>query len=93
MLLDLSNQIDAPLVAAALKRCGQKHIHQALRHLGANHAATQGQHIGVVVPPGQLGRQRLRAKGTADALDLIGGDGDADYWQRPSATAWAAFWP
>ena len=37
-----------------------------------------GQHVGVVVPAGELGGQGVAAQGAADALDLVGGDGDAD---------------
>ena len=70
--------VHPPLVAAALKRGVEEGLHNAVGHIVPNQSAAHGQHVGVVVPPGHLGGEGLAAQGAADALHLVGGDGDAD---------------
>ena len=65
-------------MAAALKLGVQKHIHNALGHIGANDASAHREHIGVVMLAAQLGGEGVTAQGTADAVDLVGRNGDAD---------------
>lgn len=63
---------------SALELGGQEHVRNPLGQLEAHHTGPQGQHIGVVVPPGHFSDQRVPAQGAPDALDLVGGDGNAD---------------
>ena len=49
-----------------------------LCHHGGGEAGADGQHVGVVVAAGHLRAEGLAAQGAADALDLVGGDGDTD---------------
>ena len=43
-----------------------------------HHTGTHGHHVGVVMLPGQAGRHQITQQGAADALDLIGSDGNTD---------------
>ena len=65
-------------MTAALKLRVQKDVYDPLRHVGTDHPGAHGQHIGVVVAAGELGGEGIAAQGAADAVDLVGGDGDAD---------------
>ena len=63
---------------APLEAGGQEGVHNALGGHGADDARAHSQHVGVVMPPGHLGGQRVAAQGAADSLHLVGRDGDAD---------------
>ena len=65
-------------MAAALELGVQEGVHDILGQVFAHDAGAHGQHVGVVVPPGEGGGQGVAAQGAADAPDLVGGDGDAD---------------
>ena len=65
-------------MAAALKLGGQEHLHHALRHVLTGKARADGHHVGIIVAAGHLRLQAVGAVGAADALDLVGSDGNAD---------------
>ena len=65
-------------MAAALKLRGQEYLHHPLSHVFAGEAGADGHDVGVVVAAGHLRLQAVGAVGAADALDLIGGNGNAD---------------
>ena len=65
-------------MAAAFKVCGQEGVHDLECEARAEHACTHGEDIRVVVAAGHLGGVAVPAQGGTDALDLVGGDGDAD---------------
>ena len=69
---------DAARLAAARKVRGQEGVHDLEREARAEHACTHGEDVRVVVAAGHLCRVAVPAQGGADALDLVGGDGDAD---------------
>ena len=72
------NSAAAPPMAAALKVRGQEGVHDLERKPRAEHARAHSEDVRVVVAAGHLGRVAVPAQGGADALDLVGGDGDAD---------------
>ena len=74
--LDLADPADMPLVLG--KGGVQEGVHDLQGQALPHHAAAQGQHIGVVMQPGRLGAEAVRAQRAADAGDLVGRDGDAD---------------
>lgn len=78
LLFNFHHQANPALVAAAFKFSGQENIHNPLGQHGPGDARPQGQHIGVVVPAGELGGEHVTAQGAADAVHLVGRDGDAD---------------
>ena len=65
-------------MAAAFKLGVQKDLYDTLGQFGADDPGTHGQHIGVIVAAGHLSGQGIAAQGTANTLDLVGGDGNAD---------------
>ena len=65
-------------MAAAFKVRGQDRVHDLEREARAEHACAHGEDVRIVVAAGHLCRVAVPAQGGADALDLIGGDGDAD---------------
>ena len=62
----------------ALELVGEERGDDLPGHEGTHHGGADGQHVGIVVPPGHLGAPRLAAQGAADAPDLVGRDGRAD---------------
>ena len=76
--LHVGNQAHPAGVAAALKLGGEEGVHNPLGQIVPDDPGAQRQHIGVVVAAAQLGGQGLAAQGAADALYLVGRDGDAD---------------
>lgn len=76
-LFQLGHHVDAQLVAAAEEVGGQEGVDDGLGHHGADHARAHGDDVGVVVLAGQAGADGLGADRAADAIDLVGGDGDA----------------
>ena len=77
-MVDLVEEIDATLVAAALKLGVEPFVDNHLGELGAHDASAKGEHVGIVVHAGELGAEGLGAHDGANALDLIGGQADAD---------------
>ena len=65
-------------MAAALELGGEEGLHDGLRQIGAHDARPQGQHVGVVVAAGHLRHERVGTQGAAHAVNLVGGDGNAD---------------
>ena len=99
-VLDGHDLIHPALVAPPLKVVGEEGGHDLPGQERPHHAGPQGQHVGVVVAAGHLRAPGVAAKGTADAMDLVGGHGDADAVvqmtmprsQVSAATARAAAW-
>lgn len=77
-LVDLVEEVDATLVTASLKLGVEPLVDDHLGELGTHDAGTKGKHIGVVVHAGELGAEGLGAHDGAHALDLVGGQADAD---------------
>lgn len=77
-LIDLIEEVDATLVTAALKLGVKPLVDDHLGELGAHDAGAKGKHIGVVVHARELGAEGLGAHDGAHALDLVGGQADAD---------------
>ena len=77
-LVDLVEEIDATLVAAALKLGVEPLVDDHLGELGAHDAGTKGEHVGVVVHARELGTERLGAHDGAYALHLVGSQADPD---------------
>ena len=65
-------------MAAALKLGVEERVHDLEREARAEHARAHGEDVRIVVAAGHLGGVAVAAQGGADALDLVGGDGDAD---------------
>ena len=53
-------------------------VHDLLSDLRASGAPAHGKDVGVVVLAAELGGEVVVAKGAADAVDLVAGDGNAD---------------
>ena len=77
-LVDLVEEVDATLVAAALELGVEPLVDDHLSELGANDAGAKGQHVGVIVHTGELGAEGLGAHDGAYALDLVGSQADPD---------------
>ena len=65
-------------MTAALKLGVQENVHQLAGKSCAHHAAAHAQGVGVVVAAGILTAEAVGTAAGADALDLVGGNGDAD---------------
>ena len=65
-------------MAAALKLSVEERVHDLEREARAEHARAHGEDVRIVVAAGHLGGVAGAAQGGAEALDLVGGDGDAD---------------
>ena len=65
-------------MASALKLRFEEHFYHALGHILPSKARANGHHVGIVVAAGHLCLQAVGAMGAADALDFIGGNGNAD---------------
>ena len=75
---NLHQLIHPPRMAAPFKFRGKEGVYHPLGGHSADDAGAHGQHIGVVVPAGQLSGQNVAAQGAAHALHLVGGDRDAN---------------
>ena len=65
-------------MAAAFKLARQKGLRNHAAQLRANHARAEGKHVRVVVHTAHLGGIAVRAGAAANALHLVGRDGNAD---------------
>ncbi|SCM74367.1 hypothetical protein KL86PLE_130191 [uncultured Pleomorphomonas sp.] len=76
--LKLGNHADAARMPAAFELGVEEFVDDHQRQILADHAGAEGQHVGVVVLARQLGGIGLRTDDAADALELVGGERDAE---------------